>query len=152
MTTAKTVKTNTTPTEMMEKLPETITEVTEKSAEQAKAAFDKANNMANENVKVFDEAATAWKEGATTFQAKAFEIAQANMNAQFEFTRKLFAAKDARQAYDIHEAFLREQIKTFANQAKDLSDLSIALSEKISKPVQDGVLKSYEEMRKSFAA
>lgn len=132
--------------------PKAAAQAAERATAQAEATVERAGRAAGENAKAFDTAATAFADGTSQFHAKAIEMAQANMNAGFEFTRKLLSTRDAGEAFALQESFLRERTQTVTRQVQELGTLSIQLAETTVKPVQDGVTKSFDEMRKTFTA
>ncbi|GEM_PF-6557001 len=148
-TQAKTSTTKDTATKAAD-MPEEVKAVAEKSVEQAREALEKVNTAANENVKVFDETATALKDGTSEFQVKMVEMAQANLDAGFEHARKLMSAKDPKTAFELQEAFLRDRAQTMTRQMQELGTMSMQLAETVAKPMQDSVTKSFDEMRKTF--
>src|SRR5215216_3516442 len=65
-----------------------------RSVDQAQAAFEKASELAHGNVQAFDAVAGAFKTRSLDLQMKSIEIAQANVNAAFDFFRKALSVRD----------------------------------------------------------
>ena len=124
----------------------------QKTVDQAQAAFDKASEIAHSNVQLFDAAANAAKNRFNDLQLKAIEFAQANINAGFGFTRKLFAVKEPTEVFSLQQTFLKEQAEVLQKQAAELNELTVALAKEAVKPLQDGLTKSFNDISKSMAA
>ena len=133
-------------------LPKDATEIAMKSVDQAQAAFDKASDVAHENVQVFDAAASAFRTNAADFQMKAMEYAQTNVNAVFELLRSVITARQPQDVIELQKTFVAGQFQALASQASELGTLGLKLASETAIPVQAGVMKSLDEVRKAFAA
>ena len=153
-TDAKTVETKSAEAveQAMAAVPANLREMTERGLEQARTAYDQFKGSAQEAVELLDGSADALKTGSTEFNVKAIEFAQDNINAGFEFARKMFAAKDVKEVVELQSAFARDQFAAYSSQMKDLSELSVKVAERTSKPLADGVKKSFEQAKQAFPA
>jgi phasin len=133
-------------------VPTEVTEFAQKSVDQAQAAFDKASDLAHSNMQYFDAVAGAYKARTADIQLKAMEIAQINMNSAFTFVRKAFAVKDPTELVQLQQEFARDQFAAFSRQASEINELSVLLAQETVKPVQEGVLKSFGDLRKTLSA
>ena len=131
-------------------VPADVREFAEKSVDQAKVVYGQFRDAAQETVDMLDTSAAALKDGSADFQGKALDFAQANTNAGFEFARKLFAATDVKEAFELQVEFARTQTATVTEQVKELGALSTGVAEKASKPIKDSVAKSVEQARDTF--
>ena len=129
-----------------------VTTIAQKSVDQAQAAFEKASEVAHSNIQALDAAAGAFKSRAVDLQMKTMEIAQNNINAGFGFIRKAMSVKDPSEFVALHQEFARDQFSVFSRQVSEINELSLQLAKETSKPVQDGVMKSFGDFSKSFAA
>jgi phasin len=136
----------------MAAVPAGLREMTERGLDQAKTAYDQIKGNAQEAVELLDGSADALKAGTTEFNTKTIEYAQSNINAGFEFARKLVAAKDVKELVELQSAFARDQFTAYTNQVKDLSELTAKVAERTSKPLADGVKKSFEQAKQVFPA
>lgn len=133
-------------------LPQGAAKMARRSVDQAQAAFDKANDLAHSNVQIFDAAAGAFKSNATELQLKAMEIAQVNSNAVFGLLRRLLAARRVSDLFQVQRRFASEQFVTFVRQLNELNAISLKLASDTAKPLQQGVIRSLEELRKAAAS
>ena len=130
--------------------PATLRELTERGIDQARTAYDQMKGNAQEAVELLDGSADALKAGTTEFNAKAIEYAQSNINAGFDFARKVVAAKDVKEVVELQTAFARDQLTAYTHQVKDLSELTAKVAERTSKPLAEGMKKSFEQARTMF--
>jgi phasin len=134
----------------LDAVPEQVKAFAETSVDQAQAAVEKVSELAHESAQLFDAAANAFKTNATDFQLKAFETAQTNLAASFAFVRKLIAAKDPAEAFNLNQSYLREQFAAVQQQATELNEIGQRLARETTKPVQDSAVKSFAEFRKTI--
>ena len=123
----------------------------QKTVDQAQAAFEKATEVAHDNVQIFDAAANAYKNRVTDIQLKAMEFVQLNMNSGFTFARKFFAVRDPSEAMTLQQSFMKDQAEALQRQAAELGELSVALAKESMKPVQEGMTKSFASFSKAAA-
>jgi hypothetical protein len=138
--------------EITREMPREVADLAQKSVDQAQAAFDKASELAHGNVQAFDAAAGAFKARTVDLQMKSIEIAQANVNAAFAFFRKAFAVKDPAALFALNQEFARDQFAAFSKQAGELNEISLLLAKETTRPVQDGVMKTFGDFARSIAA
>lgn len=138
--------------DMNTEIPADMAAFAQKSVDQAQAAFEKASEVAHSNVQLFDAAANAYKNRFTDIQLKAMEFAQLNVNAGFDFARKLFAVKEPTEMFSLQQDFMKKQAEAFQKQASTLNELSVALAKEAIKPVQDSMSKSFADLTKAVAA
>lgn len=123
-----------------------------KSFDRAEAVFNKAGEIAHENVQVFDAAAGAFKSRAADLQLKAMEIAQLNVNAAFTFARKAVSAKAPVDLFTLNQEFMKGQMEAYSRQMAEMNELFVLLAKETAKPMQEGMSKSWTSFGKSFAA
>lgn len=133
-------------------MPEQVKAFAESSVDQAQAAVEKASELAHEGAQILDAASTAFKAHATDLQLKAFESAQANLQAGFSFVRQLLAAKEPADVLSLNQSFLSQQFAALQRQASELNEIGQRLARETSKPVQDSVVKNFAEFRKTIGA
>ena len=138
--------------EMPKDISREASDFAQKSVDQAQAAFEKASELAHGNVQAFDAAAGAFKARPLDLQMKTMEIAQANVNAAFAFFRRAMAVRDPAALFALHQEFARDQLAAFSKQASEFNELSLLLAKETSKPVQEGVMKTFGDFARSLAA
>lgn len=133
-------------------VPAEVTDFAQKSVDQAQAAFDKASDLAHSNMQSVDAVAGAFKARTADIQLKAMEIAQINMNSAFDYMRRAFAVKDPTELATLNQDFARDQFAAYSRQANELGELSLTLVQETVKPVQESVLKAFNDLGKPFTA
>ena len=102
-------------------IPAEMRNFAEKSLQQAKQAFDSFITATQEAVNTVESRAVHARSGAKDVVDLAMHFAERNTAASFEFAQRLVNAKDAKEATAIHADYVRTQIATLTDQAKELS-------------------------------
>ncbi len=131
-------------------MPVDVREFAEKSVDQAQVVYGQFRDATQETVDLLDVTATAVKDGAATLQLKAIDMAQANMIAGFDFARKFATAKDFKEVVDLQATFVREQFASLTEQTTELGGLAAKTVETASKPIKDGMTKSFDQAKTAF--
>ena len=92
----------------------------EKSVEQARKAFDEFVTAANRAVGNLEGCAAAAQAGAKDVTQKAMNFAEQNAASSFDFAQKLMRAKDIEEVMKLHSDYVKKQIHTLSEQAKEL--------------------------------
>lgn len=101
-------------------ISEEMRDFTEKSVDQARAAVDNFINTARRNAEIVRVSAEALSSSAQTVSAQGFDCASQNINAAFDFAKRLVRAKNAQEASEIQNQYIRVQFSEMQRQAKDL--------------------------------
>jgi|APFre7841882630_1041343.scaffolds.fasta_scaffold23527_2 phasin len=99
-------------------VPAQVREFMEKSVEQARSAFETFAGAAQKAVSSVEPVLPS---GAKEVNEKVFGYSQANIEATFDFAKKLAHAKDAQELMQVHSDFVKSQIETLQQQANELS-------------------------------
>jgi phasin len=102
-------------------IPAEMRRMAETSVAQARQAFDGFMAAAQQAVSRMESQTAAAHAGATEASRKAMAFAGQNVAASFAFAQKLAQARDAEEVVRLQADFLRAQMQTFAEQAKELS-------------------------------
>lgn len=101
-------------------IPAEMRQLAESSVAQAKQAFDGFMSAAQQAVSRVESQTAAAHAGATDASRKAMAFASQNMAASFTFAQKLAQARDVEEVMRLQADFLRSQMQTFAEQAREL--------------------------------
>src|ERR1043166_1029808 len=101
-------------------IPAEMRRMAETSVAQAKQAFDAFMAPAQQAVSRRESQTVAAQAGATEASRKAMAFAGQNMAASFAFAQKLAQARDVEEGMRLQADFLRRQMQTFAEQAREL--------------------------------
>ncbi len=141
-----------TKTEMEADVTNVAAEIATKSFDQAEAVFNKAGEVAHENVQAFDAAASAFKTRAADLQLKAMEIAQSNVNTVFSFARQAVAVQAPADLFALNQQFVKSQMDLYSKQVSEMNELFVLLAKETAKPVQEGMNRTWGSFGKNFAA
>jgi len=94
----------------------------EQSVDQARQAFDTFMAAAQRAASTIEGQTTAVQTSAKDIRQKAMNFAERNMAASFEFAEKLVHAKDIEEMTRLQAEFVRHQMETFTEQAKELGE------------------------------
>ncbi len=101
-------------------IPTEMRRIAETSVVQAKQAFEGFMTAAQQAVSRMESQTAAAHAGATDASRKAMAFASENMAASFTFAQKLAQARDVEEVMRLQSDFLRSQMQTFAEQAREL--------------------------------
>jgi phasin len=101
-------------------IPADMRRLAETSVAQAKQAFDGFMSAAQQAVSRMESQTAAAQAGASDMSRKAMAFAGQNMAASFTFAQKLAQARDVEEVMRLQADFLRSQMQTFAEQAREL--------------------------------
>jgi phasin len=109
-------------------IPAEMRAFAEKSVEQAKQAFNSFISAAQHAVNTAETQAASARSGAKEVGEMALGFTQRNVASSFEFAEKLVRAKDAQELAALHSDYVKTQIATLTEQAKELSKQTAKLA------------------------
>ena len=116
-------------------------EFAEKSAERVKDTYGKVQAVAEETTKAMEDTYSTASKGAAHFNLHLLEMAQANMNAAFDFARQLTSVKSPSEFIELSTAHVRKQFETFTEQTQRLTTLAQKVTTDAAQPLQAEVAK-----------
>jgi phasin len=125
-------------------VPEIVREFTEKSVQQAKAAYAHFKSAADQATGVLEDSYTNASKGAVEFNLKALDALRTNVNAAFDYTRELLASKTLADVVELSSTHVRKQFETLSAQAKDLAAVAQKIAAEASEPIKAGVSKTLQ--------
>lgn len=114
-------------------IPEAFRDLTERNVEQARATFSQFLAMARQTQEMFTRASPLMNDSAREVHDRAFQIAQANLDASFAYALDLTRARDMNEYVQIHTKFTQNQMKSLADQAQELGKLVTEAAQKAQK-------------------
>ena len=105
-------------------IPPEMRSFAEKSVEQARQAFDGFISAAHKAVSTFEGQAETARKGAKDVTEKAMTFAERNIATSFEFWQQLVRAKDVQDVLKLQADYVRTQMQTLSEQAKELGESS----------------------------
>jgi phasin len=101
-------------------IPAEMRDFAEKSVEQARKAFEGFMGAAQKAVGTVDAGAFAVPTSVKDVGSKAMTYAEANVKAAFDHAQKLVHAKDLQEVMQLQTEYLKSQMSTLQEQAKEI--------------------------------
>ena len=101
-------------------LPPDMRKFADQSVQQAKKAFDDLMNATRTAVSTFEGQASSAQAAALELQRKVVGYSERNMSASLEFAQNLLRAKSPEDVMKLHADYVKSQMQTLAEQARDL--------------------------------
>jgi phasin len=102
-------------------IPAEMRAMAEKSVEQAKRAFESFVSAAQHVVNTAENHAVNTRTGVKEAGDLAMRFAERNVASSFEFTQRLLHAKDPQEVTALHADYVKSQLATLTEQAKEFS-------------------------------
>ena len=103
-------------------IPTDMRKFAEQSVDQARKAFDGFITAAHQAVSEMEGRAHAARSGVMEMSGRAMTFAEKNMAENFEFAKSLVRAKDVEEVLRLQTEYVKKQLATLQEQAKELSD------------------------------
>ena len=111
----------------------------ERSTSYAKEAYGKTQAAAAQTAKAIEQTYSAALKGTAGFNLHVLDMAQANMNAAFDFARDLSRVKSLPEVFTLSATYMRRQFETFSEQASHLTILAQKVTTETAQPLQASV-------------
>ena len=106
----------------------------ERSFEQARIAFDKFMEAAQQTMNTLEGQSKVAQEGAKEISQKIMGFAEQNVSTAFDYAQKLVQAKDPQSLMALHGEFVQAQMQVLADQARELTDIASKAARDSTKP------------------
>lgn len=106
----------------------------ERSFEQARIAFDKFMEAAQQTMNTLEGQSKVAQEGAKEISQKIMGFAEQNVATAFDYAQKLVQAKDPQSLMALHGEFVQAQMQVLADQARELTDIANKAARDSTKP------------------
>jgi phasin len=105
-------------------IPEPLRELMKMSIEQAKRAFEAFIATSEKAWRSLESSSPSGRAGLYALNAKVAEITRRNAEANFALAMRLAEIKDVREALELQNRHVREQMETFVHQLEEMRDLT----------------------------
>ena len=103
-------------------IPTDMRKFAEQSVDQARKAFDSFITAAHQAVSEMEDRAHAARSGVMEMSGRAMTFAEKNMAESFDFAKSVVQAKDVEEVLKLQTDYVKKQIATLQEQAKELTD------------------------------
>jgi len=132
------------PVASLTELQGNLRSVVEKGLSETRAAYSKAKTAADEASNAFESSYAAAKAGAAAINAKALEALRANVDANLDFVKSVFAVKNVADYVALHSEFTRKQIDAITGQTKEIGALAQKFATETAEPIKEQVAKTFK--------
>jgi phasin len=115
-------------------IPAEMRAFAERSFEQARIAFDKFMEAAQQTMNTLEGQSKVAQEGAKEISQKIMGFAEQNVATAFDYAQKLVQAKDPQSLMALHGEFVQAQMQVLADQARELTDIANKAARDSTKP------------------
>jgi phasin len=105
-------------------IPEGVRAMAEKTVAQTREAYDRSTGTFEASVATFERSFDAAGQGAAAFNRKIVDIAQRNLNSDFDLAKSLAGAKNLADIVELQAAYWRKQFAVLTAQAEEVRALS----------------------------
>ena len=103
-------------------IPADMRKFADQSVQQAKKAFDDLMNATRTAVSTFEGQASSAQATALELQRKVVSYSEHNVSASLEFAQNLLRAKSPQEVMKLHADYVKSQMQTLTEQARDLGE------------------------------
>ncbi|WP_305988054.1 phasin [Roseibium sp. MMSF_3544] len=128
-------------------IPAAFREVTEQGIENAREAYAKVKNAAEDATDLMEDTFETSRQGVVEFNHKAVDAAKTNADATFNFIKDIMSAKSLAEAIELQSTFARAQFDALSAQTKEMQELATKLGTDVSAPVKEAVEKSFKGLK-----
>ena len=132
------------PVASLTELQGNLRSVVEKGLSETRAAYSKAKSAADEASNALETSYAAAKAGVTAINAKALEALRANVDANLDFVKSVFAVKNVADYVTLQSEFTRKRIDAITGQAKEIGTLAQKCATETAEPIKEQVAKTFK--------
>lgn len=101
-------------------IPTELRDFADRSVDQARKAFEGFVSVAQKAVGTVDEATSTAQGNIKSLNSQVLGYAERNVTAAFELAQKLVQAKDPQEAFALQSEYLKSQLLSLQDQAKEI--------------------------------
>ncbi|NVK33906.1 MAG: phasin [Rhodobacteraceae bacterium] len=114
-------------------IPDQMRDFAERSVDQAKKAFDDFMSVTQQAVENMEDSASVVRTGTSEVNEKTLSFAEEHMQAAFQFAQQIVKARDLEEMVSLQQTYLKNQMETLGEQARDLSDHANKAAQNVAK-------------------
>lgn len=131
------------------KLSETFRAMTQKSMEQSKEAYSRMKSAADEATRSLESTMENAHQSSLSLSKKAIDAMRSNAEMGFAHLEKMMSAKSFAEVIEMQTSYVRQQIETATDQAKEMQSLSRSIAEDMLKPGREAFQKAADAIKPS---
>jgi phasin len=115
-------------------IPKEMRSMAEASFDQARKAFEKFLDSAEQTAGSIEERGATVRAGAKDIGAKAMSFAEKNVQASLDYAQSLLHAKDLSEIMRLHSEYVQAQMRSLAEQASEMGQIVSRAATEAAKP------------------
>ena len=115
-------------------IPKEMRSMAEASFDQARKAFEKFLENAQQTAGSIEERGATVRAGARDVSSKAFSYAEKNVQASLDYAQALLHAKDLTEVMRVHSEYVQAQMRSLAEQASEMGQIVSRAAMEAAKP------------------
>jgi phasin len=131
-------------------IPGEMRDFAEKSVDQARKAFDSFMGAARRTSDTVQGSAELARNNTLNASSRGFEYAEQNVNAAFDFAKRLVRARDVQEAMQLQADFVRSQFAAMQSQAKEFSGIAQSAMQEGAERAKSAMQQGADEARKAM--
>jgi phasin len=124
-------------------VPEMVRSFAEKGVQQAKDNYAKFKSAADQATLALEDTYVSASKGAAELNLKALDALRTNVNAAFDYTRELLAARTLADAVELSSAHVRKQFEVLSAQTRELAETAQKIAAETAEPLKASVEKNF---------
>src|SRR5882724_2670891 len=115
-------------------IPKEMRSMAEASFDQARKAFEKFLENAQQTAGSIEERGATVRAGARDVSSKAFSYAEKNVQASLDYAQALLHARDLTEVMRLHSEYVQAQMRSLAEQASEMGQIVSRAAMDAAKP------------------
>jgi len=115
-------------------MPKEMRSMAEASFDQARKAFEKFLENAQQTAGSIEERGATVRAGARDVSSKAFSYAEKNVQASLDYAQALLHARDLTEVMRLHSEYVQAQMRSLAEQASEMGQIVSRAAMEAAKP------------------
>lgn len=122
-------------------VPEAMRALFENNITQTRELYERSKDALEAVLESWERSFDAVGRGAVALNRKVIDIAQRNINSNFDLAKSLASAKNLAEAMELQGAYWRKQLEALAAQAEEVRTLSTQVTADAAKPIKEQVMR-----------
>lgn len=131
------------------RMSETFRTMTRKSMEQSRQAYARMKSAADDATLSLESRMETAHQGSLSLSKKAIDAMRSNAETGFAHLEKMMAATSFAEVVELQTGYVRRQIETATDQARDMQALSQSIAQDMMKPGRDALQKATDALKES---
>jgi phasin len=129
------------------RMSEAFRAMTQRSVEQSREAYGRMKSAAEDATRTLEATMENAHNGSLQLSKQAIEAMRRNADLGFAHLEKLMGAKSFAEVIELQTSYVRQQVETSTDQAKEMQSLTQALAQEMLKPGREAFGRASEAAR-----